>query len=176
MSEFNYTATNLKKHVAADVNGMNITFERWEDYKDHLENEIESNGYCTEPSVDYIYDAWSIVGSDLWRNTDFKKPDFSYCQNAFDCVLEEARTCIYSATYEAKQEVISSIADALDEIFNHDFGDKEVLEMMIGQAGMGHIPHNEEIDIADSSLIVWNSRIQITVEGVTLYGVLSNIE
>ena len=81
-----------------------------------------------------------------------------------------------AAYYEATQEICKGIASAIDEIFNHDFGNKEVLEIMIGKAGMGHIPHNEEVDIADSSLIVWDSRIQINIEGVTLCGILTEIE
>ena len=50
--------------------------------------------------------------------------------------------------------------------------------MYIGNSGLGHIAHDYETDIADSSMLVWvkHKKIQITVEGVTLYGILEQVE
>ena len=50
--------------------------------------------------------------------------------------------------------------------------------MYIGKLGLGHIAHDYEADIADSSMLVWveAKKIQITVSGVTLYGILETVE
>ena len=50
--------------------------------------------------------------------------------------------------------------------------------MYIGKSGLGHIPHDYEIDIAGSSMLVWakSKMIQITVSDVTLYGILEQVE
>ena len=50
--------------------------------------------------------------------------------------------------------------------------------MYIGKSGLGHIAHDYETDIADSSMLVWvkSKMIQITVSGVTLHGVLEQVE
>jgi len=63
-------------------------------------------------------------------------------------------------------------------MLNYDFGELELSEMYIGESGLGHIPHDYESDIADSSMLVWvkYKKIQITVEGVTLYGTLEQVE
>ena len=49
--------------------------------------------------------------------------------------------------------------------------------MYIGKSGLEHVPHDYETDIADSSMLVWvkSKMIQITVEGVTLYGILEQV-
>ena len=83
-----------------------------------------------------------------------------------------------NAYYEATQEIAKDIASAIDECFNYDFGNLELTEMQIGKSGLGHIAHDYETDIADSSMLVWvkSKMIQITVSGVTLYGVLEQVE
>ena len=50
--------------------------------------------------------------------------------------------------------------------------------MYIGKSGLGHIAHDYETDITESSMIVWlkDKKIQITVSGVTLYGILETVE
>ena len=178
MSNYEFTFENLKKHAANNINDMrNITLESHEDFKERLIDELEENGYDDAPSVDYLNEAWDIVGSELWRNTDFEKPDFSLCESAFDCVFAEARACVYSAHHEAMNEVAQEITSVIDEVFSEDFGDYELNEMFIGKAGLGHIPHDYETDVGDTSLIVWNGKaVQVTVEGVTLHGILEKAE
>ena len=83
-----------------------------------------------------------------------------------------------AAYYEATQDICKIIANVIDECFNHDFGNLELTEMYIGKSGLGHISHDYETDISDSSLCVWvdSKMVEITVEGVTLYGVLAEVE
>ena len=61
---------------------------------------------------------------------------------------------------------------------DYDFGNLKLTEMYIGKSGLGHIAHDYETDIADSSMLVWvkSKMIQITVSGVTLYGILEQVE
>ena len=65
---------------------------------------------------------------------------------------------------------------AIDELFSENFNGKILTEVFIGKSGLGHVPHDYETDIADSSACVWNSanKIEINVDGVYLYGTLED--
>lgn len=176
MSNFQFTAETLRAHVAANIKGMPLEVESYQDIREAIIEALQENRYDDAPSVDYLHEAWDIIGSELWRNTDIGTLDFSHCESAYDAVFHEAREVIYAAHHEAMQELAQEISDTLDEVFAQDFGDKELPSLMIGTSGLGHIPHNEEIDVGDTSLLVWDNRVQVTIEGVTFYGVLRNIE
>lgn len=176
MSNFQFTAETLRAHVASNIKDMTLEIESHEDVREAILEALEENRYDDVPSVDYIHEAWSIIGSELWRNAHVGKLDFSHCENAFDAVFHEAREVVYAAHHEAMQELAQDIAYTLDEVFVQDFGDKELPSLMIGTSGLGYMPHNEEVDVGDTSLLIWDNRVQVTVEGVTFYGVLRNIE
>jgi len=105
-------------------------------------------------------------------------PDFSSCRSSLECIEAEGQAILDVAYYEATQEIAKDIATAIGECFSYDFSDLELTEMYIGKAGLGHITHDYEADIADSSMIVWlkSKKIQITIEGVTLFGILEAVE
>lgn len=176
MSNFQFTAETLRAHVASNIKDMTLEIESHEDVREAILEALEENRYDDAPSVDYIHDAWAIIGSELWRNTQIETLDFSHCENAFGAVLHEAREVVCAAHHEAMQELAQDIAYTLDEVFVQDFGDKELPSLMIGTSGLGHMPHNEEVDVGDTSLLIWDNRVQVTVGGVTFYGVLRNIE
>ena len=105
-------------------------------------------------------------------------PDFNLCKSSLECVEAEGQAILTGAYHEATQEIAKDISSAIDECFGYDFGNLELTEMYIGKSGLGHIAHDYETDIVDSSMLVWlkAKKIQITVAGVTLYGVLEQVE
>ena len=176
MSQFQFTAETLRAHVAANIKYMTLEVESSQDIREAIIEALEENHYDDAPSVDYIHEAWAIIGSELWRNTDIEKLDFSHCESAYDAVFHEAREVVYAAHHEAMNELARDIADTLEEVFAVDFGEKELTSLTIGSSGLVHIPHKSEIDVGGTSLLVWDNKVQVTVEGVSFYGVLRIIE
>lgn len=173
------TLNTIKSAIASDIYQLpNVTFDLRQDNEQHLLSVIEDNGYCQACEIGSTYEAWNLLWSDLSREVSFDKPDFSSCTSSFQCLEMEAQELLNAAYYEATQDIVKNIADAIDECFNHDFGSLELTEMFIGKSGLGHISHDYETDIAHTSLCVWvaSKMVEITVEGVTLYGVLTEIE
>ena len=173
------TYTFIKSAVASEIMQLpKISFDYRQDNKQELLYHIEAHGYCQPSEIGTTAEAYDIVWSDLARNTDYEIPDFSLCRSSLECVEAEGQAILNAAYYEATQEIAKDISSAIDECFNYDFGNLELTEMYIGKSGLGHIAHDYETDIADSSMLVWvkSKMIQITVSGVTLYGVLEQIE
>ena len=173
------TYTFIKSAVASEIMQLpKISFDYSQDNEYTLLDHIESNGYCQPSEIGTTAEAYDIVWSDLARNTDYEMPDFSSCNSSLECVEAEGQAILTGAYYEATQEIVKDISSAIDECFNYDFGDLELTEMYIGKSGLGHIAHDYETDIADSSMLVWSKSkmIQITVSGVILYGALEQSE
>ena len=173
------TFTFIKSAVASEIMQLpKISFDYRQDNEQELLDHIESNGYCQPSEIGTTAKAYDIVWSDLARNTDYEIPDFSLCKSSLECVEAEGQAILTGAYYKATQEIAKDIASAIDECFGYDFGNLELTEMYIGKSGLGHIAHDYETDIADSSMLVWvkAKKIQITVSGVTLYGILETIE
>ena len=168
----------IKSAVASEIMQLpKISFDWRQDNEQELLDHIESNGYCQPSEIGSTAEAYDIVWSDLARNTDYEMPDFSYCKSSLECIEAEGQAILNGAYYEAIQEIAKDIASAIDECFNYDFGNLELTEMHVGKSGLGHITHDYETDIADSSMLVWvkSKMIQITVSGVTLYGILEQV-
>lgn len=175
MNTYNF----IKSAVASEIMQLpKISFDYRQDNEQALIDHIEANDYCQPSEIGTTAEAYDIVWSDLARNTEYEMPDFSYCKSSLECIEAEAQAILNGAYYEATQEIAKEIANAIDECFAHDFGELELSEMYIGKSGLGHIPHDYETDIADSSMLVWthSKMIQITIEGVTLYGILEQVE
>jgi hypothetical protein len=155
-----------------------ISFDYRQDNEQELLDHIEAHGYCQPSEIGTTAEAYDIVWSDLARHTDYEMPDFSMCRSSLECIEAEGQAILNGAYYEAIQEIVKDIASAIDECFSYDFSDLELTEMYIGKSGLGHIAHDYETDIADSSMLVWlkSKMVQITVSGVTLYGVLEQVE
>ena len=169
----------IKSVVASEIMQLpKMSFDYHQDNEQELLDHIESNGYCQPSEIGTTAEAYAIVWSDLARNTDYEMPDFSLCRSSLECIEAEGQAILTGAYYEATQEIAKDIASAIDECFGYDFINLELTEMYIGKSGLGHIAHDYETDIADSSMIVWvkYKMIQITVSGVTLYGVLEQVE
>lgn len=174
MTTYNF----IKSAVASEIVQLpKISFDCRQDNKQELLDHIEVNGYCQPSEIGTTAEAYDIVWSDLARNTDYEMPDFSLCRSSLECIEAEGQAILNGAYYEATQEIVKDIASVIDECFSYDFGNLELTEMYIGKSGLGHIAHNYETDIADSSMIVWlkYKKIQITVSGVTLFGILEAI-
>ena len=174
MSNFTF----IKSAVASEIMQLpKISFDYRQDNEQELLDHIESNGYCQPSGIGTTAEAYDIVWSDLARNVDYEMPDFSSCRSSFECIEAEGQAILNGAYYEATQEVVKEIASVIDEVFSEDFGEYELGEIFIGKAGLGHIPHDYEKDVGDTSLIAWNGKaIQVTVSGVTLYGILEPSE
>ncbi len=173
------TYSSIKSTVASEIMQLpKISFDYRQDNEQDLLEHIEANGYCQPSEIGATAEAYDIVWSDLARNTDYEMPDFSLCGSSLECIEAEGQAILNGAYYEAMQEIAKDVANAIDECFNYDFGNLELTEMHIGKSGLGHIAHDYETDIADSSMIVWvkSKMIQITVSGVTLYGTLEQVE
>ena len=173
------TYTFIKSAVASEIMQLpKINFDHHQDNKQELLDHIEANGYCQPSEIGTTAEAYNIVWSDLARNTDYEMPDFIMCRSSLECIEAEGQAILTGAYYEATQEIVKDIASAIDECFNYGFGNLELSEMYTGKSGLGHIVHDYETDIADSSMLVWlkDKKIQITVSGVTLYGVLDQVE
>ena len=169
----------IKSAVASEIMQLpKISFDYHQDNEQELLDHIENNGYCQPSEIGTTAEAYDIVWSDLARNTGYEMPDFSMCKSSLECVEAEGQAILNGAYYEATQEIVKDIAIAIDECFSYDFGNLELSEMYIGKSGLGHIAHDYETDIADSSMLVWvkSKMIQITVEGVALYGILEQVE
>ena len=169
----------IKSAVASEIMQLpKISFDCRQDNKQYLLDHIENNGYCQPSEIGTTAEAYDIVWSDLARNTYYEMPNFSLCRSSLECVEAEGQAILNGAYYEATQEIAKDIASAIDECFGYDFGNLELTEMFIGKSGLGHIAHDYETDIADSSMLVWvkSKMIQLTVEGVTLYGTLEQSE
>ena len=169
----------IKSAVASEITQLpKISFDYRQDNEQELLDHIENNSYCQPSEIGTTAEAYDIVWSDLARNTDYEMPDFSLCRSSLECIEAEGQAILNGTYYKATQEIAKDIASAIDECFNYDFGTLELTEMHIGKSGLGHIAHDYETDIADSSMLVWvkSKMIQITVSGVTLYGVLEQIE
>lgn len=173
------TLNTIKSAVASEISQLpKMSFDHRSDVEGELLDSIESNGYCQPSGIGTTAEAWDLVWSEMARNLSYEKPDFSLCSSAFECVELEGQEVLNAAYYEATQEIVKNITQAIGECFNYDFGNLELTEMYIGKSGLGHISHDYETDITDSSLCVWLSlkTVEITIEGVTLYGVLTEIE
>ena len=175
MATYNF----IKSAVASEIMQLpKISFDYRQDNTQALLDHIEANGYCQPSEIGTTAEAYDIIWSDLARNTDYEMPDFSYCKSSFECIEAEGQAILNGAYYESTQEIANEISNAIDECFSYDFGELELTEMYIGKSGLGHIAHDYESDIADSSMLVWvkYKKIQITIEGVTLYGILEKVE
>lgn len=173
------TYSFIKSAVASEIIQLpKISFDCHQDNEQALLDHIEANGYCQPSEIGTTAEAYDLVWGDLARNTDYEMPDFSLCRSSLECIEAEGQAILNGAYYEATQEITKDIANAINDCFNHDFGELELVEMYIGKSGLGHIAHDYEADIADSSMLVWvkSKKIQITVSGVTLYGVLEQVE
>ena len=173
------TFSFIKSAVASEIMQLpKISFDYRQDNAQELLDHIEANGYCQPSEIGTTAEAYDIVWSDLARNTDYEMPDFSLCGSSLECVEAEGQAILNGAYYEATQEIVKDIASAIDECFGYDFGDLELIEMCIGGSGLGHIAHDYETDIEDSSMCVWlkSKKIQITVSGVALHGTLETVE
>jgi len=173
------TFSFIKSAVASEIMQLpKISFDYSQDNECTLLDHIESNGYCQPSEIGTTAKAWDIVWSDLARNTDYEMPDFSSCGSSLECIEAEGQAILNAAYDEATQEIAKDISNAIDECFGYDFGNLELTEMFIGESGLGHIAHDYETDIADSSMLVWlkSKMIQITVSGVTLFGTLEQAE
>ena len=173
------TLTFIKSAVASEIMQLpKISFDSRQDNEQELLDHIEANGYCQPSEIGTTAEAYNIVWSDLARNTDYEMPDFSSCQSSLECIEAEGQAILNGAYNEAINEIAKDIASVIDECFSYDFGSLELTEMFIGHSGLGHIAHDYESDIADSSMLVWvkYKMIQITVSGVTLYGILEQVE
>ena len=173
------TYSFIKSSVASEIMQLpKISFDCRQDNEQELLDHIEANGYCQASEIGTTAESYDIVWSDLARNVDYEMPDFSYCKSSLECVEAEGQAILNGAYYEATQEIAKEIASAIDECFGYDFGNLELSEMYIGKSGLGHIAHDYETDIADSSMLVWlkAKKIQITVSGVALYGILEAVE
>ena len=168
----------IKSQIALEIMQLpTIALDYHQDNEQVLLDCIESNGYCQPSEIGSTAEAYDLLWSDLSRKTDYETPDFSSCSSAFECIELEGQAILDAVYYEAKCEIVKEIASVIDEVFSEDFGDYELNEMFIGKAGLGHIPHDYETDVGDTSLIVWNGKaVQVTVEGVTLQGILEKAE
>ena len=175
MTTYNF----IKSAVASEIMQLpKISFDYSQDNEYVLFEHIEANGYCQPSEIGTTAEAYNIVWSDLARTTNYEMPDFSYYKSSFECVEAEGQAILNGAYSEATQEIAKDIASAIDECFSYDFGALDLVEMFIGNSGLGHIAHDYETDIAESSMIVWvkYKKIQITVSGVTMYGTLEQVE
>ena len=173
------TYTFIKSAVANDIMQLPvITFDYSQDNEHVLFEHIEVNGYCQPSEIGTTAEAYDIIWSDLARNTDYEMPDFSHCKSSLECIEAEGQAILNGAYNEAINEIAKKIANAIDDCFNYDFGNLDLVEMYIGNSGLEHTAHDYEVDIADSSMLVWvkYGKIQITIEGVTLYGTLEKVE
>ena len=173
------TLTNIKSQIALEIMQLpKIAFNYHQDNEQELLDLIESNGYCEPSQIGSTAEAYDLCWSELSRNISYDMPDFSNCNSSFECIELEGQAILDAAYYEAKCEIVKEIANALDECFSHNFVDYEITEMYIGKSGLGHISHDYEIDIADSSMYVWihSKMVELTVNGVSLYGKLEKVE
>ena len=173
------TYSFIKSAVASEIMQLpKISFDCRQDNEQELLDHIEANVYCQPSEIGTTAEAYDLVWGDLARNVDYEMPDFSLCRSSLECIEAEGQAILNGAYYEATQEIAKDIASAIEGCFGYDFEGLELTEVHIGRSGLEHIAHDYETDIADSSMLVWlkSKKIQITVSGVTLFGILEVVE
>ena len=170
----------IKSQLALEIMQLpDITFDYRQDNGRELLDLIESNGYCEPSQIGSTAEAYDLVWSDLAREYAYEMPDFSGCNSSLECVEAEGQAVLDGVYYYLKCELVKEVAEALDECFSYKFeNDLELLEMKIGRSGLGHIPHDYEVDIAEGSMCVWlqYKMVEVTTNGVTLCGKLETME
>ena len=73
---------------------------------------LDENSYYA-PEVVYYADAWEVVAGSSFNGYGAECLDFSACDNALDCVMQEARMVVDDAYYSEREAIAADILDGL---------------------------------------------------------------
>lgn len=124
-----------------------------DDIAQELRDQVDCNSYA--PEVIYYSDAWEIVAGSEFNAYSAEDLDFSHCQTALDCVMQEANQLVYFAYGD-------QIAGACEEIAKKVY---EVIEQAL------EIGADESCDVRISSgyLFGWMAHNRESENGVAIY-------
>lgn len=174
------TLNTIKQDVANSLNdaikeNAELNFAMTRDEVEEALNEACS--LIAVPEVIYYSEAWHIVSShELAVAEDTIEVDFSHCNTAQECVMEEAQLIYVHHFFEAINEVISEMTESLYEMIEkaneigRDDGD---ITISVGSI-YGWAAHNYE---TNEGTCVWSDEVDyFTYNPALLEGELWAIE
>lgn len=109
----------FKSHVQDDVKTIvsNYTDEELStmDASDIVSELLDA--YMT-PEVIYYADAWEIVAGSSFNEYDAEDLDFSNCSNSLECLMQEAKSIIYSVYSSIAYEIAETLTEEAIERYD----------------------------------------------------------
>lgn len=73
---------------------------------------LDENSYYA-PEVIYYADAWEVVAGSSFNDYSADGLDFSGCDNALECLMQEANGLVNDAYYSEREAIAADILDGL---------------------------------------------------------------
>lgn len=73
---------------------------------------LDENSYYA-PEVIYYADAWEVVAGSSFNGYEASCLDFSGCDNALECLMQEANALVNDAYYSEREAITADILDGL---------------------------------------------------------------
>lgn len=181
----NFTLNTISAHIASNLSSLSgdLRFTDRDDVAEMLRDELDSNNYDA-PEVIYYADGWEVVAGGQFNNYECADLDFSGCDSATACVMQEANGLVYQAYSEMLDSALQEVAEAVQEVLDLQLTDMRTgkkfyiseVEQVSGCA-LGYLPHDIEEDLAASgasSVCVWfgSRRVYFTSNGLELAATL----
>lgn len=119
-----HSFTNAVRDDVKEAMGNFTEAELYEMYAGDLLDYMQENQYMRE--VIYYHEAWDVVASNQFNDYDAECLDFSSCQSALECVMQEANSIIYSAYYSIAYELAIDMLNDAHEAYEANMSDDEI--------------------------------------------------
>lgn len=139
------------------------------------ENILDNVNTTDIGEVIYNHDALHILDdSDFEEATDL---DFSGCDNAMQCVMQEAQSKVYNTISSIEGDARAALVDLLDELFSIDSVSGryvDSVDVLRGGSILDSVSHDREEDLSAGDEVVSacfylaHNAVTATFEGVTL--------
>lgn len=73
---------------------------------------LDENSYFA-PEVIYYCDAWEVVAGSSFNDYEAECLDFSNCESALDCIMQEAQSLVNDAYYSEREAIAAEILESL---------------------------------------------------------------
>lgn len=117
---------SFKNAVRDDVKEVMCNFTEAELYEmdaSDLLDYMQGNHYMRE--VIYYHEAWDVVASNQFNGYDAEYLDFSACEGALECVMQEANGIIFAAYYAIAYELAIDMLNDAHEAYEATLSDDE---------------------------------------------------
>lgn len=131
-----------------------FTFGACDDVETELHDIIDDDYNYEAYTVDYYHEAWDIV-----TDSDFncEPQDFSGCETALDCIMQEANASLDDVVREGWEEAFEEAKAALEELVTvaREMGLEDVRVNFTGSSSHGWAVHNRE---TESGLCIYDDK------------------